>query len=167
MISIRTYRVLWVALACAIVFTAASSVFCQDQSSSSRASIRDDDTNLETQLYLILATNRADVNGIVVYKAEGVYVQNLSACNFMSGNKGGGDEIRFGPHHLPYHGDAPALAGKLRAWAAYFFTDFLPRTEAVASRVLTLPLYPHMPDEAVTSVADAIASAEATSARGA
>ena len=43
----------------------------------------------------------------------------------------------------------------------------LPRTEAVASRVLTLPLYPHMPDEAVTSVADAIASAEATSARGA
>src|SRR5437016_13272281 len=58
MISIKTYRVLLLALACAIVFTAASSVFCQDQSSSSRAAIRDDDTNLETQLYLILATNR-------------------------------------------------------------------------------------------------------------
>jgi len=32
-------------------------------------------------------------NGIVVYKAEGVWLQNFSACNFVSGNKGGGDEI--------------------------------------------------------------------------
>ena len=32
--------------------------FCQEQSTSSRAAARDDDTNLDTQLYLILATNR-------------------------------------------------------------------------------------------------------------
>jgi len=34
-------------------------------------------------------------NGIVVYKAEDVWLQNFSACNFLSGNKGGGDEIWF------------------------------------------------------------------------
>jgi hypothetical protein len=34
-------------------------------------------------------------NGIVVYKAENVWLQNFSACNFLSGNKGGGDEIWF------------------------------------------------------------------------
>src|SRR5437868_12652348 len=58
MISIRSYRVFFLPLVCAIVFAAAPSVFCQEQSSSSRAAIRDEDTNLETQLYLILATNR-------------------------------------------------------------------------------------------------------------
>jgi len=34
-------------------------------------------------------------NGIVVYKAAGVWLQNFSACNFLSGNLGGGDEIWF------------------------------------------------------------------------
>lgn len=34
-------------------------------------------------------------NGIVVYKAEGVWLQNFSACNFVTGNKGGGDQIWF------------------------------------------------------------------------
>jgi hypothetical protein len=34
-------------------------------------------------------------NGIVVYKAPGVWLQNFSACNFLSGNLGGGDEIWF------------------------------------------------------------------------
>jgi hypothetical protein len=33
-------------------------------------------------------------NGIVVYKAEGVWLQNFSACNFLGGNHGG-DEIWF------------------------------------------------------------------------
>jgi hypothetical protein len=32
-------------------------------------------------------------NGIVVYKADGVYVENLSACNFLNGSMGGGDTI--------------------------------------------------------------------------
>jgi hypothetical protein len=58
MISTKTYRVFLLALVCAIVFAAAPAVFCQEQSTSSRASVRDDDTNLDTQLYLILATNR-------------------------------------------------------------------------------------------------------------
>ena len=58
MISTKSYRVFLLALVCAIVFAAAPSVFCQEQSTSSRASVRDDDTNLDTQLYLILATNR-------------------------------------------------------------------------------------------------------------
>jgi dTDP-4-amino-4,6-dideoxygalactose transaminase len=43
----------------------------------------------------------------------------------------------------------------------------LPRTEAVASRLLTLPLYPHMPDDAVAAVADAIATAAAAPTPGA
>ena len=34
-------------------------------------------------------------NGIVVYKAERVWLQNFSACNFLTGNQGGGDEIWF------------------------------------------------------------------------
>jgi hypothetical protein len=48
-------------------------------------------------------------NGIVVYKAEGVWLQNFSACNFVSGNKGGGDEIWF---------DGAQASGKqeLRSW---------------------------------------------------
>ena len=58
MILSKPYRLFLLALTCAIVFAAAPSVLCQEQSSSSRAALRDDDTNLETQLYLILATNR-------------------------------------------------------------------------------------------------------------
>jgi hypothetical protein len=48
-------------------------------------------------------------NGIVVYKAEGVWLQNFSACNFVSGEKGGGDEIWF---------DGGQASGKqeLRSW---------------------------------------------------
>jgi hypothetical protein len=34
-------------------------------------------------------------NGIVVYKAPGVWLQNFSACNFLNGHLGGGDEIWF------------------------------------------------------------------------
>ena len=48
-------------------------------------------------------------NGIVVYKAEGVWLQNFSACNFVSGTKGGGDQIWF---------DGGQSSGKqeLRSW---------------------------------------------------
>jgi hypothetical protein len=48
-------------------------------------------------------------NGIVVYKAEGVYLQNFSACNFLSGDQGGGDEIWF---------DGAQATGRqeMRAW---------------------------------------------------
>src|SRR5205807_1415764 len=32
-------------------------------------------------------------NGILVYKAPGVIIENLSACNFLIGDLGGGDQI--------------------------------------------------------------------------
>jgi hypothetical protein len=56
MILIKPSRAFMVALLCAIVFAAAPAVLCQDQSSARPA--RDDDTNVDTQLYVILATNR-------------------------------------------------------------------------------------------------------------
>jgi hypothetical protein len=34
-------------------------------------------------------------NGVLVYKASGVWLQNFTACNFLTGNKGGGDQIWF------------------------------------------------------------------------
>jgi len=48
-------------------------------------------------------------NGIVVYKAEGVWLQNFSACNFLSGAKGGGDEIWF-------DGQQSSGRQELRSW---------------------------------------------------
>ena len=34
-------------------------------------------------------------NGIEVYKASGVYLQNLTVCNFLNGSHGGGDALWF------------------------------------------------------------------------
>jgi hypothetical protein len=34
-------------------------------------------------------------NGVLVYKAAGVWLQNFTACNFLNGNFGGGNEIWF------------------------------------------------------------------------
>jgi hypothetical protein len=34
-------------------------------------------------------------NGVLVYKASGVWLQNFTACNFLNGNFGGGNEIWF------------------------------------------------------------------------
>ena len=34
-------------------------------------------------------------NGLIVFKAEGTSVENLTACNFLNGSHGGGDEIWF------------------------------------------------------------------------
>jgi hypothetical protein len=34
-------------------------------------------------------------NGVVVYKTSGVWLQNFTACNFVNGNLGGGNEIWF------------------------------------------------------------------------
>ena len=56
MISIKLYRAFFMALLGAIVLAAAPTVFCQEQSAAKPA--RDDDTNVDTQLYVILATNR-------------------------------------------------------------------------------------------------------------
>jgi hypothetical protein len=34
-------------------------------------------------------------NGLIVFKAEGVSVENLTACNFLTGDRGGGDLLWF------------------------------------------------------------------------
>jgi hypothetical protein len=34
-------------------------------------------------------------NGLIVFKAQGVSVENLTACNFLTGNRGGGDLLYF------------------------------------------------------------------------
>jgi len=56
--SIKSYRAFLLVLLSAILFTTVPVVMAQEQSSSARPAGRDDDTNLDTQLYLILATNR-------------------------------------------------------------------------------------------------------------
>ena len=55
---IKSYRAFLLVLLCAIVFTNAPLALAQEQSSSARTAARDDDVNLDTQLYLILGTNR-------------------------------------------------------------------------------------------------------------
>jgi hypothetical protein len=54
----KIHRVFFCVLLCAAVLVAGPATFGQDSSQSSRANVREDDTNLDTQLYLILATNR-------------------------------------------------------------------------------------------------------------
>ena len=61
MTSIKDLRVIFFAIACAAILWTAPATFCQEpaqSSSQTRQAQRDDDTNLDTQLYLILATNR-------------------------------------------------------------------------------------------------------------
>jgi hypothetical protein len=53
---IKPYRAFFMALLGAIVLAAAPAVLCQEQSA--QRVVRDDDTNVDTQLYVILATNR-------------------------------------------------------------------------------------------------------------
>jgi len=55
--SIKSYRAFLLVLFCALAFTAPV-VSAQEQSSSVKTLGRDDDVNMDTQLYLILATNR-------------------------------------------------------------------------------------------------------------
>src|SRR5207244_234891 len=64
----------------AVVFAAAPSGFCQDQSA--RAAIRDDDTNLDTQLYLILATNREIDEGKIPPSLEPIVKRLREALPF-------------------------------------------------------------------------------------
>lgn len=64
MISIKLTRVIFLALCCMLITATAPAAFCQDSNQSSRiTATRDDDTNLDTQLYLILATNRESEDG--------------------------------------------------------------------------------------------------------
>jgi hypothetical protein len=52
----KSRRVFFLMVACAILFAAAPVVLCQEPAA--RTVVHDDDVNLDTQLYLILATNR-------------------------------------------------------------------------------------------------------------
>ena len=65
MISTKVFRAIFFALCCALFTMMAPAAFCQDPGQSIRASTaaRDDETNLDTQLYLILATNRETEEG--------------------------------------------------------------------------------------------------------
>jgi hypothetical protein len=65
MISTKVFRVIFSALCCLMFVLMAPAAFCQDSSQPARASTapRDDETNLDTQLYLILATNRETDDG--------------------------------------------------------------------------------------------------------
>ena len=55
-------------------------------------------------------------NGLIVFKAEGVSVENLSACNFLNGSHSGGDEIWF---------DGGASSGKqaLGSWRGAYLSS--------------------------------------------
>jgi len=66
MISIKNHRVIFCALLCAVLAVTATKALGQESNQTSRSSTsspREDDTNLDTQLYLILATNRDTEDG--------------------------------------------------------------------------------------------------------
>jgi hypothetical protein len=65
MISTKVFRAIFLALCCVLFTLMAPAALCQDSSQPARVSTaaRDDETNLDTQLYLILATNRETEDG--------------------------------------------------------------------------------------------------------
>ena len=64
MILTKVPRVIFFALCCVLFVTMAPAAFCQDPSQPARSTAtRDDETNLDTHLYLVLATNRETEDG--------------------------------------------------------------------------------------------------------
>jgi hypothetical protein len=64
MIFTKVHRVIFFALCCLMLSMMAPAAFGQDSSQPFRSALaRDDETNLDTQLYLILATNRETEDG--------------------------------------------------------------------------------------------------------
>jgi hypothetical protein len=63
MISTKIRLAVCLALLCAITILASTAVFAQDPQQASRVAPRENDANFETQLYLILATNRDGEDG--------------------------------------------------------------------------------------------------------
>jgi hypothetical protein len=43
----------------------------------------------------VVAGSPTGRNGLIVFKAEGTSVENLTACNFLTGSHGGGDQLWF------------------------------------------------------------------------
>ena len=73
------------------------------------------------------AGQASGANGVVVYKVPGVSVENLTACNFLNGDLGGGDAIWFdgggatGQQHL-----GSFLGDHLSATSTYYGGDSAP-----------------------------------------
>src|SRR6266550_929755 len=67
-------RVIFFASCCVLFSLMAPAAFCQDSSQPARVSTaaRDDETNLDTQLYLILATNRETEDGKIPVALDSV-----------------------------------------------------------------------------------------------
>jgi hypothetical protein len=60
-------------------------------------------------------------NGVLVYKADGVSVENLTACNFLDGGYGGGNQIWFnGGDGSGQIGMGPYYGAYLSATSTYF-----------------------------------------------
>jgi len=73
MISTKVYRVIFPALCCVVLTMMAPAVFGQDSSQPARSTAaREDETNLDTQLYLILATNRETEDGKIPVALDSV-----------------------------------------------------------------------------------------------
>ena len=82
MISTRRHRVIFLALCCVLTIMA-STAFAQDSSQPARSSaVREDETNLDTQLYLILATNRETEDGRIPVALDAVMKRLHEALTF-------------------------------------------------------------------------------------
>lgn len=82
MISTRRHRVIFLALCCVLTIMA-STAFAQDSSQAARSSaVREDETNLDTQLYLILATNRETEDGRIPVALDAVMKRLHEALTF-------------------------------------------------------------------------------------
>jgi len=76
----KARRVFFLLVACAILFAAAPIALCQDQTA--RTATRDDDVNLDTQLYLILATNREVDEGKIPAALDGIIKRLRETLSF-------------------------------------------------------------------------------------
>src|SRR6266550_3526220 len=72
MVSIKLHRMIFFALCCAVLTMMAPAAFCQESNQPVRLASRDDETNLDTQLYLILATNRETEDGKIPLALDSV-----------------------------------------------------------------------------------------------
>jgi hypothetical protein len=82
MISTRRHRVIFLALCCVLTIMAPTA-FAQDSSQAARSSaVREDETNLDTQLYLILATNRETEDGRIPVALDAVMKRLHEALTF-------------------------------------------------------------------------------------
>ncbi len=73
------------------------------------------------------AGKSSGINGIIVYKASGVTVDNLTACNFLTGDQGGGNAIWFDGGGSSGKQTAMSFTGSwLTATSTYFVNESTP-----------------------------------------